>query len=123
IASSVVQRFPELVINKKKEVRTGAMLDMAERPFAFASGSKLSFWKRRIYSLVKVDNITYELDTQANESRSSRTSEEIVPQGTYADEENPAEVVQGSCRDQKYPPENPKNMEGDNAKPFKWETG
>ncbi|KAI3975238.1 hypothetical protein MKX01_039274 [Papaver californicum] len=50
IASSLVQRFPELVIDQTKEVQTSAMEYMAERPFASASGAKLTFLQRRIYS-------------------------------------------------------------------------
>ncbi|KAI3879831.1 hypothetical protein MKX03_000450 [Papaver bracteatum] len=55
IASSLVQRFPELVIDQKNEVQTNAMNNMAERPFAFASGAKHTFLQRRIYSLIKVE--------------------------------------------------------------------
>ncbi|KAI3940661.1 hypothetical protein MKW92_022538, partial [Papaver armeniacum] len=50
IASSLVQRFPELVIDHTKNVQTSAMNYMAERPFAFASGAKSAFWQHCIYS-------------------------------------------------------------------------
>ncbi|KAI3872952.1 hypothetical protein MKW92_025606 [Papaver armeniacum] len=125
IASSIVQRFPELVIDQTKKVQTNAMNYMAERPFAFVSGAKHTFWQRCIYSLVKVNTITtYELHTQANENKFSRRSEDSLPQcseGIKRDEENPVEKIEGSCRDKKFPSENSKNMEGDKAKPFKWE--
>ncbi|KAI3912903.1 hypothetical protein MKW92_016086 [Papaver armeniacum] len=125
IASSIVQRFPELVIDQTKKVQTNAMNYMAERPFAFVSGAKHTFWQRCIYSLVKVNTITtYELHTQANENKNSRRSEESLTQcseGIKGDEENPVERIEGSCRDENFPSENSKNMEGDKAKPFKWE--
>ncbi|XP_026457067.1 uncharacterized protein LOC113357815 isoform X2 [Papaver somniferum] len=55
IASSIVQRFPELVIDHTNKVQTNAMNNMAERPFSFASGAKHTFLQRRIYSLIKVE--------------------------------------------------------------------
>ncbi|KAI3894785.1 hypothetical protein MKX03_023580 [Papaver bracteatum] len=55
IASSLVQRFPKLVIDQTNEVQTNAMNNMAERPYAFASGAKHTFLQRRIYSLIKVE--------------------------------------------------------------------
>ncbi|KAI3987175.1 hypothetical protein MKX01_031659 [Papaver californicum] len=123
IASSLVDRFPELVIDRKKKVQTSAMNYMAERPFAFASGAKLKFWQGCNYSLVKVDiNTTYELDTQTNE----RNSEESLPQsseGTIGDEENPLNKRSGgSSSEENYPPENSENMEEDKAKTLKWDT-
>ncbi|KAI3872954.1 hypothetical protein MKW92_025608 [Papaver armeniacum] len=125
IASSLVQRFPELVIDQRKKVQISVMNYMAERPFAFASGAKLTFWQRRIYPLVKVDiNTTYELNTQTNKRNSSRSSEESLPQfleGTNVDEENPVEIFEESCEDEKCPPENSENTQGDETKPFKWE--
>ncbi|KAI3879835.1 hypothetical protein MKX03_000454 [Papaver bracteatum] len=114
IASSIVKRFPELVIDQTKKVHTNAMNYMAERPFAFASGAKHTFWQRCIYSFVKVEkNTTYELDTQANENIFSRSGEGSLPQcskGINRDEENPVERIEGSCRDKKYTPEKSKNM-------------
>ncbi|XP_026384559.1 uncharacterized protein LOC113280118 [Papaver somniferum] len=53
IASSIVQRFPELVIDQAKKVQIDPMIFMAKKPFAFASGAKLTFWKRCIYSLTE----------------------------------------------------------------------
>ncbi|KAI3878825.1 hypothetical protein MKX03_014554, partial [Papaver bracteatum] len=123
IASSLVQRFPELVINQAKEVQTSAMTYMAERPFAFASGAKLTFWQRFIYSLVKVDiDTAYKLDTQTHENNSPHSSEKDLPQcveGNIGDEENPDERFEGTYRDKEYPHE--ENMERDEAKPFKGE--
>ncbi|KAI3916499.1 hypothetical protein MKW92_007570 [Papaver armeniacum] len=95
IASSLVQRFPELVIDQTNKVQTSAMYYMAERPFAFASGAKLTFWKHCIYSMIKVDiNTAFELDTETNENKSFPQSLE----DTNGDEESPVEV---SCRDEK----------------------
>ncbi|KAI3957963.1 hypothetical protein MKW98_020605 [Papaver atlanticum] len=125
IASSLVQRFPELVIDQRKKVQISVMNCMAERPFAFASGAKLTFWQRRIYPLVKVDiNTTYELNTQTNKRNSLCTSEESLLQileGTNVDEEDPVERFEEPCEDEKCPAENSENMEADEEKPFKWE--
>ncbi|KAI3850586.1 hypothetical protein MKW92_046981 [Papaver armeniacum] len=113
IASSLVQRFPELVIDQTNKVQTSAMYYMAERPFAFASGAKLTFWKHCIYSMIKVDiNTAFELDTQTNENKSFPQSLE----DTNGDEESPVD------RDEKNPTEHPKNTEGEKAKLFKSET-
>ncbi|MCL7031721.1 hypothetical protein MKW94_001915 [Papaver nudicaule] len=50
IALSLVQRFPELVTERTKVNNVCGLELMAERPFAFASGAKLTFWQRCIYS-------------------------------------------------------------------------
>ncbi|KAI3884627.1 hypothetical protein MKW92_053874, partial [Papaver armeniacum] len=112
IASSLVQRFPELVIDQTKKVKTSAMNNLAERPFAFASGAKLTIWQRRIYSSIKVDlNTAYELDTKENQGNPSVGSEESLLQsleGTDGDEENPVERFEGSHShiNEKNPPDN-----------------
>ncbi|XP_026430711.1 uncharacterized protein LOC113327796 isoform X1 [Papaver somniferum] len=115
IASSIVQRFPELIIDQTKKVQTKAMDYMAERQFMFPSGAQLTFWQRCIYSLVEVDiNITYGLDTRTNKSSSSLSSEVSLPQslkGTNGDEENPVERFYGPCRGGKNPPENSDSLE------------
>ncbi|KAI3957973.1 hypothetical protein MKW98_020615, partial [Papaver atlanticum] len=87
IASSLVQRFPELVIGQTKKVQIDPMIFMAKKPFAFVSGAKLTFWQRCIYSLVKVDiNTTCQLDTRTNERNSARSSEENLRQSTTTNE-------------------------------------
>ncbi|KAI3872290.1 hypothetical protein MKX03_021412 [Papaver bracteatum] len=115
IASSIVQRFPELIIDQTKKVHTKAMDYMAERKFMFRSGAQLTFWQRCIYSWVKVDsNMTYGLDTRTNEISSSLSSEVSHPQrlkGTNGDEENPVERFEGPCRGGNNPPENSENTE------------
>ncbi|KAI3957967.1 hypothetical protein MKW98_020609 [Papaver atlanticum] len=116
IASSLVQRFPELVIDNTKKVQTSAMNNMAERPFAFASGAKYTFWQRRIYSLVKVDiNTEYEFDAQPN----IKGSDESHPQSlerTNGEEENRVKRFEGSYKAGKKPPENAENTQGDEEK-------
>ncbi|MCL7035280.1 hypothetical protein MKW94_021579, partial [Papaver nudicaule] len=118
IASSLVQKFPELVLDQTKKVQTNAMNDMAERPFAFASGAKLKFWRRCIYSLIKVD-------IQTTQRNASLSSEESLPQSlevTNVDIENPVERIERSYTNKDYPPENSKRAEGDKARPRKPET-
>ncbi|KAI3879833.1 hypothetical protein MKX03_000452 [Papaver bracteatum] len=105
IASSLVQRFPELVIDQTKKVQTSVMSNMAERPFAFASGAKYAFWKRCTYSFVKVDiNKTYEFDTQTT----MVSSEERLPKNLEwinGDEEKPVKKIVKSYRNRKTLPE------------------
>ncbi|KAI3916498.1 hypothetical protein MKW92_007569 [Papaver armeniacum] len=115
IASSLVQRFPELVIDPTKKVRTSAMNYMAERPFAFASGAKHTFWQHLIYSLINVDiNSAYELDNHTKEHNTQRGLE-----GTKGDKEDPVERFEGPYRDEENPTENSENTK---PKPFRWET-
>ncbi|KAI3879832.1 hypothetical protein MKX03_000451 [Papaver bracteatum] len=116
IASSLVQRFPELVIDPTKNVRTSAMNYMAERPFAFASGAKHTIWQHLIYSLVNVDiNSAYELDNHKKERNTQRGLE-----GTDGDKEDPVERFEGPYRDEENPTENSENTK--EAKKFRWET-
>ncbi|MCL7037937.1 hypothetical protein MKW94_014356, partial [Papaver nudicaule] len=118
IASSLVQQFPELVIDQTKKVQTKAMNDMAGRPFAFASGAKHTFWQRRVYPLLKVDIQTI----QRNSSLSSGESLPQILEGTDADIENPVERIERSYTNKEYPPGNSEKAEGDKAKPRKPET-
>ncbi|KAI3847445.1 hypothetical protein MKX03_021674 [Papaver bracteatum] len=104
IASSLVQRFPELVIDNTKKVQTSAMNNMAERPFAFASGAKYTFWQRRIYSLAKEEINSYE-------SHPDQSLESIDE-----DEENPVERFDGCYEDEKNPPESSENTQGEKEK-------
>ncbi|RZC63088.1 hypothetical protein C5167_024845 [Papaver somniferum] len=118
IASSLVQRFPELVIDPTKKVRTSAINYMAERPFAFASGAKHTFWQHLIYSLINVDiNSAYELDNHTKERNAQRGLE-----GTNGDKEDLVERFEGPYRDEENPTANSENTEEDKPKPFRWET-
>ncbi|KAI3957971.1 hypothetical protein MKW98_020613 [Papaver atlanticum] len=118
IASSLVQRFPELVVDPTKKVRTSAMNYMAERPFAFASGAKHTFWQHLIYSLINVDiNSAYELDNHTKERNAQRGLE-----GTNGDQEDPVERFEGPYRDEENPTENSENTKEGKPKSFRWET-
>ncbi|KAI3925869.1 hypothetical protein MKW92_009529 [Papaver armeniacum] len=76
IAASLVQRFPELVIDQINKVQPSVMNNMAERPFAFASGAKPTFWQRRIYSLVKVDMTAGKNPTEKSEDTEGEEEEQ-----------------------------------------------
>ncbi|KAI3850587.1 hypothetical protein MKW92_046982 [Papaver armeniacum] len=118
IASSLVQQFPELVIDPTKKVRTSAMNYMAESPFAFASGAKHTFWQHLIYSLINVDiNSAYELDNHTKERNTQCGLE-----GTNGDKEDLVEKFEGPYRDEENPTENSENTKEDKPKPFRWET-
>ncbi|KAI3964723.1 hypothetical protein MKW92_010514 [Papaver armeniacum] len=129
IALSIVQRFPRLVTQRTKEDNICGLELMAERPFAFRSGAKLTLWQRCIYSLIQVnDDSTYDHNTQAkdrthhsNRSDDTRSSiEEPLEslKGTNGDEENPPERFEGSHKDEDNPfSSSLDNIEGDDAEP------
>ncbi|XP_026457069.1 ankyrin repeat-containing protein NPR4-like isoform X1 [Papaver somniferum] len=91
---------------------------MAERPFAFASGAKHTFWQHLIYSLINVDiNSAYELDNHTKERNTQRGLE-----GTNEDKEDLVERFEGPYRDEENPTENSENTKEGKPKPFRWET-
>ncbi|KAI3897322.1 hypothetical protein MKW92_046991 [Papaver armeniacum] len=73
-----VKQFPVVVKDKKIYKMCGLEM-MARRPFAFRSGTKLTWWQDLIYSLIQVDNIAACI--QPDKSRGSEC--------TNRDEENP----------------------------------
>ncbi|KAI3891472.1 hypothetical protein MKX03_037121 [Papaver bracteatum] len=123
IALSIVQRFPRLVTERTKEDNICGLELMAERPFAFRSGAKLTFWQRCIYSFIQVNISTYDHDTQAkdgthhsNRSKDTKSSLEMLfesSEGTNGDEENPMERFEGSHTDGGNPSYNSENSEGE----------
>ncbi|RZC44338.1 hypothetical protein C5167_037287 [Papaver somniferum] len=126
IALSIVQRFPRLVTQRTKEDNICGLELMAERPFAFRSGAKLTLWQRCIYSLIQVNvDSTYDQDTQAkdgshhsNSSVDTRSSIEgslESLEGTNRDEENPPERFEVSNEDKENQSSSLDNMQGDEA--------
>lgn len=85
IALSLVKRFPKLVTEKSREHGICGLESITQRPFAFLSGAKLTWWQRKIYALTPVDmDSTSNHGAQADE-RTASTSVECTQQ----DEENP----------------------------------
>ncbi|MCL7037806.1 hypothetical protein MKW94_005422, partial [Papaver nudicaule] len=76
VARSLVKRFPKLVTEKSREHGICGLESIAQRPFAFLSGAKLTWWQRKIYSLthVSVDSLSNH-GTQDDNQTSSRWSE------------------------------------------------
>ncbi|KAI3941764.1 hypothetical protein MKW92_015517 [Papaver armeniacum] len=84
IALLIVKKIPELIT--KKQTITGntgpsklpvhnpcALATMIQRPLAFYSGAKLTWWQRKIYSLISVDmDSTCVNDAQADEQHDSK---------------------------------------------------
>ncbi|MCL7022542.1 hypothetical protein MKW94_011411, partial [Papaver nudicaule] len=103
MALSLVKRFPHLVTEKQIIAKnnhpslppvhdTCGLESIILRPFAFHSGSKLTWWQQKIYSLTKVDmDSTYNSDTQADEQNTTKCLK-----GTEGDVENPQEHPKGN---------------------------
>ncbi|XP_026437333.1 uncharacterized protein LOC113335504 isoform X2 [Papaver somniferum] len=82
IALSLVKRFPKLVTEKSHEHGICGLESITQRPFAFLSGAKLTWWQRKIYSLTHTSmDSTSNSGTQAPNQTSSER-----------DEENPFEI-------------------------------
>ncbi|KAI3884325.1 hypothetical protein MKW92_046979, partial [Papaver armeniacum] len=92
IALSIVERFPKLVTKKSVAHEICGLESIIQRPFAFKSGSKLTWWQHKIYPLIPVDkNSTYNHGAQANKQSISRGLE-----GTEIDVENSLENSGGT---------------------------
>ncbi|XP_026437341.1 protein ACCELERATED CELL DEATH 6-like isoform X3 [Papaver somniferum] len=59
IALSLVKRFPKLVTEKSHEHGICGLESITQRPFAFLSGAKLTWWQRKIYSLRHIKQYIY----------------------------------------------------------------
>ncbi|KAI3921551.1 hypothetical protein MKW98_013485 [Papaver atlanticum] len=91
IALSLVKRFPKLVTEKSREHGICGLESITQRPFAFLSGAKLTWWQRKIYALTPVDmDYTSNHGMQAEERNASKSLER-----TQQDEENPLEISEG----------------------------
>ncbi|KAI3980311.1 hypothetical protein MKX01_001382, partial [Papaver californicum] len=91
IALSLVKRFPKLVTEKSREHGICGLESITQRPFAFLSGAKMTWWQCKIYALTPVD-----MDSTSNrgvqeEERTAFKSIELTEQ----DEENPLEISEG----------------------------
>ncbi|KAI3877300.1 hypothetical protein MKX03_024235 [Papaver bracteatum] len=116
IASSIVQRFPRLVTERTKVAKLCGLELIAERPFAFASGRKRTFWERCIYSSIQVNIGSTYHSNHADNTKSSK--EELLLESweaTSGDEENPLERFKGSHSNKENSSSNSENSEGDNA--------
>ncbi|KAI3992284.1 hypothetical protein MKX01_030005 [Papaver californicum] len=99
IALSIIRENPRMV--PLLTVRYNLLRNIVERPFAFLSGSNLTWWERCIYSLIEA-NIEGEKDElSAGKFR-----------GTGNDEENPPETSQDSPISKCFPTSYKGNMIG-----------
>ncbi|KAI3880247.1 hypothetical protein MKX03_015226 [Papaver bracteatum] len=91
IALSLVKRFPKLVTEKSREHGMCGLESITQRPFAFFSGTKLTWWQRKIYALTPVYmDYTSNHGMQAEERNASKSLER-----TQQDEENPLDISEG----------------------------
>ncbi|KAI3888486.1 hypothetical protein MKX03_015116 [Papaver bracteatum] len=107
IALLIVERYPQLIIERSKYSKVSGLELMAERPFAFKSGAKLTFWGRFFYSFYHIDS-TYDHGAQINNTHVNESFK-----GINIDEENPHQKFEGSYRNKENLSESSENMEGD----------
>ncbi|XP_026460851.1 uncharacterized protein LOC113362058 isoform X2 [Papaver somniferum] len=110
IALLIVQRYPQLIIERSKYSKVSGLELMAERPFAFKSGARLTFWGRFFYSFYHMDST----DDHGAQINNTHVNESF--KGINIDEENPHQKFEGSYRNQVHLSESSENMEGGNEK-------
>ncbi|KAI3862301.1 hypothetical protein MKX03_037166 [Papaver bracteatum] len=91
LAFCLVKRFPKLVMENSPQHGMCGLELLVRKPFAFPSGTKLTWWQTRIYSLIHVDmNMTYvhplEPNTRQYSSEFSERDNESPPEYTQAEE-------------------------------------
>ncbi|KAI3932429.1 hypothetical protein MKW92_030706 [Papaver armeniacum] len=68
IALSLVDRFPDLIMEKSLAHDMCAFEVLARRPFTFRSGAKLTWWQNCIYSIIQVDPMqNHDTDNESDE--------------------------------------------------------
>ncbi|RZC86945.1 hypothetical protein C5167_030295 [Papaver somniferum] len=90
LAVCLVKRFPELVMEKSLVHDAYALEMLVRRPFTFRSGTKLTWWQKYIYSLIRVHGAssTYDYDDGAVQQSTSERDQENLPErieGTNAE--------------------------------------
>ncbi|KAI3855997.1 hypothetical protein MKX03_037221 [Papaver bracteatum] len=124
IALLIVKKIPELITKKQTIIgNTGpsklpvhnpcALATMIQRPLAFYSGAKLTWWQRKIYSLISVDmDSTCVNDAQADEQHDSKNQNLCSPclskgcwncTGLWYPLQFKTEAVSGTERDEENP--------------------
>ncbi|RZC44433.1 hypothetical protein C5167_037380 [Papaver somniferum] len=92
VAISIVEQFPDLAMEKIEKREMYVLESIVCRPFSFLSGTKLSWWQRFVYSLIRVDmRSPYDkLDSEEDKENPSENQE-----STIRDEENLLEISEG----------------------------
>ncbi|KAI3916845.1 hypothetical protein MKW92_019409 [Papaver armeniacum] len=86
LAFCLMKRFPELVKEKSPVRNMCALESLVRRPYAFRSGTKLTWWQNYIYSLIRVDHVNSTYDDH----------QVVQPHTCKRDEENPPERAEGT---------------------------
>ncbi|KAI3908882.1 hypothetical protein MKW98_029432 [Papaver atlanticum] len=55
LALSLVKRFPQLITEKSVSHKMCGLELLVRKPLAFRSGTKLTWWQKRVYSLIQVE--------------------------------------------------------------------
>ncbi|KAI3880244.1 hypothetical protein MKX03_015223 [Papaver bracteatum] len=88
LALSLVKRFPRLVTTKSREHGICGLESITQRPFAFLSGAKLTWWQQKIYSLTRVV-----MDSTSNRgAEADNQTSSIWLAHAERDVENPLEI-------------------------------
>ncbi|KAI3945609.1 hypothetical protein MKW92_029400 [Papaver armeniacum] len=117
LASSLVERFPELVSTKSKWSKQYGVEVLVEKPFTFLSGAGLTWWERCINPLIQVDmDAARGHDSQVDEKNpwgiddGEENEKGKCSERTGSDEENPLEnIIEGAGSSLK----SSKGIEGD----------
>ncbi|KAI3980092.1 hypothetical protein MKX01_013513 [Papaver californicum] len=105
VAISIVRRFPKLAMEKIEKRDLYALESIICRPFSFFSGTRLPWWQRFIYSLIRVN-----MHSPYDKLDSEEEDEESPPENLESnirddDEENQIESSQVPIRDEENPPD------------------
>ncbi|MCL7051692.1 hypothetical protein MKW94_006670, partial [Papaver nudicaule] len=93
LALCLVKRFPKLITVKSREHKMSALELLIRKPFAFRSGTKLTWWQDRIYSLIQVrmDSV-YDRPIKPDTYQSSECTERDVENPPESKPEESLEV-------------------------------
>ncbi|XP_026412599.1 uncharacterized protein LOC113308343 isoform X1 [Papaver somniferum] len=81
MALSLVERFPKLVMEKSLVHGMCALELLAQRPFTFRSGAKLTWWQNCMYSIIQVDHVGND-DTENEWDEESEWDEETLSENS-----------------------------------------
>ncbi|KAI3903409.1 hypothetical protein MKW98_032063 [Papaver atlanticum] len=108
VAISIVEQFPDLAMEKIEKREMYVLESIVCRPFSFLSGTKLSWWQRFVYSLIRVDmRSPYDkLDSEEDKENPPENKENLLESSEgliIRDEDNHLESSQLPIRDEENP--------------------
>ncbi|KAI3848579.1 hypothetical protein MKX03_029765 [Papaver bracteatum] len=108
VAISIVEQFPDLAMEKIEKREMYVLESIVCRSFSFLSGTKLSWWQRFVYSLIRVDmRSPYDkLDSEEDKENPPENQENLLESSEgliIRDEDNHLESSQLPIRDEENP--------------------